>query len=144
MGRKTIIIMPTRKKTSVSQAVEKLKLKDIFLMNWATGVIIFGLLTSTAWFLVQNKTLKEDLSGLKSQNSTLKTEQNILKGKVSQLEGANEAYKGVMTTFMDNPPKTLQIQIDALKMRIDRIDGGRNVTTTPTEDFNNATPPPVN
>ena len=86
--------------------------KYIFKFNWSTGVILFGLLCSTAYFYIQNKDYKSKLDKIPEMEERIKNQQIIISG----LKSSNETFNNVIKSFMEIPPSTLKSEIDGIKV----------------------------
>ena len=127
-------------KNKKSLSIDKLKLKDIFVFNWASGTMVFALLVACAWFYVQNSSLKEDMASKSKTIKTLKANQNSLQVDVATLKGSNEAYSNTIKTFMDNPPGPMNLRITNVETWLGRKFGYGSFLNVPAEEFSNRAP----
>ena len=89
-----------------------------FKLNWASGVVLFAAITASVYFYVQNKAYKVKLDSLPALQAVLDEQSK----SISALQSSNQTFNNIIKSFMDNPPKVLQTEIDNLSLREDKME----------------------
>lgn len=101
------------------------KLKVTFNMSPSTLVLILTLITSSVYFYVDNKNLKEKVPQIEEENNTLKK-------KVTSLEGRIQTYDKIMEAFIENPPAVLKNEIARVEIQMKKFHNNTAVAVPDT------------
>jgi hypothetical protein len=84
---------------------------EILSKYWHVGSIMFSLILSLVYFVVENKNANKTIQQLAESNK-------LLLEKVSKLEGHKEGVDNVVRMFMQNPPGQLDYRLKQLEYKV--------------------------
>jgi hypothetical protein len=84
---------------------------EILSKYWHVASIIFSLILSLVYFVIENKNAYKTIQQLAESNK-------ILLEKVSKLEGHKEGVDNVVRMFMENPPGQLDYRLKQLENKV--------------------------
>lgn len=98
--------------------------KTIFVVNWASAVVIFGAVTYSVVMYYQNENLNKTIE---SNNKTIKT----LSSTVKTLETTVTAMNTTVEAFKANPPAVTDEKINGIYRMIDIYHGNASSSHQP-------------
>jgi hypothetical protein len=97
---------------------------------WHVLTIIFSLIISLTYFIIENKIANKTILELSQSNK-------ILSEKISKLEGHKEGVDNVVRMFMEHPPGQLDYRLKQLENKVFNDKNNHYITEPPKPPLNN-------